>query len=231
MTMNKEEILKKLSKAVLQSDEKVAVQLSKDAFEAGIDPLEILLSGAAKGLDEVGDKFEKGELWLPELITSADAMKGVTDFLRPHIKAQDAGGTFAKIVIGTVLGDIHDIGKTIVATMFAVSGLEVYDIGIDAKVKQFVTKAEEVGAKIIAMSSLITMSAFYMEEVINYLKDAGIRDKYYVIVGGSPISGEWAAQIGADGYAKTAAGARVLVKKLLAEGGTPPLSKPIIVQS
>ena len=227
----KEELLKKLTQSVIDGDEEAAARIAQEAVDAGVDPMEALLRGGAKGLDVVGEKFDKGEMFLPELILAGDAMKAATSVLTPHIATQETGSIFGtKIVIGTVKGDIHDIGKSIVATMLSVGGFDVYDLGIDVPVKQFVTKAEEVKAKVIAMSSLLTLSAYYQEEVIKYLRDAGLRDKYYVIVGGSPISGEWAASIGADGYAKTAPGAKELVKKLLSEGTSPPLAKPVVIE-
>lgn len=133
------------------------------------------------------------------------------------------------MVIGTVTGDIHDIGKSMVATMLTVTRFEAYDLGIDVAVKRFLEKADEVNAKVIALSALLTQSCYYQHEVIKYLKNTGMREKYYVVVG-SPITPEWAAEIGADGYGRTAIDACQLMRQIVTEGGPPPLSQPIIVQ-
>jgi methylmalonyl-CoA mutase cobalamin-binding domain/chain len=134
------------------------------------------------------------------------------------------------VVIGTVRGDIHDIGKNMVATMLTVSGFEVCDLGIDVPVKRFVEKAEEIKAKVIALSALLSQTAYYQHEVIKYLTDMGLREKYYVVVGGAPVSPEWATKIGADGYARTAIDAGQLLKRLLTEGVPPPLPQTLVVE-
>lgn len=227
----KEQLLDKLGKAIIDGDEKVAAGVSQEILTAGIDPSEAISQGAIKGLDIIGERYNRLEAFLPELIMAGDAMKACTAVLTPHISAQkigDFGG--GKVVLGTVAGDIHDIGKSMVDIMLTVRGFEVYDLGIDVPVKQFVNKAEEVQAKVIAMSALLTLSAFYQEEVIKYLKDAGLRNKYYTIVGGAAASEEWATQIGADGYGKTAVDAGILIKRLLTEGASPPLPQPIVIK-
>ena len=227
----KAELLNRLAQTVIEGDEKAATQAAEAALSAGINPLEALLQGAAKGLDVVGDKFDAGEMFLPELVLAGDAMKACAATLTPHIETKEMGSIArAKIVIGTVKGDIHDIGKSIVATMLTVSGFDVYDLGIDVSVKEFVTKAEEVQARVIGISSLLTLSAYYQEELVKYLKDAGLRNKYYIIVGGSPVSGDWAAKIGADGYAKTAPSAKELVRRLLEGTASPPLANPVVIE-
>ena len=227
----KEELFDKLAKAVIDGDEKAASEISKEVLSAGIDPLEAISQGATKGLDIIGERYDRLEAFLPELVLAGDAMRACTAILTPQIRADKKGELMqAKVVIGTVRGDIHDIGKSIVANMITVRGFEVYDLGIDVPVKRFIEKAEEVEAKVIAMSALLTLSAFYQEEVIKYLKDTGLREKYYVIVGGAAASEEWAAQIGADGYGKTAADAGTLVKGLITEGVPPPLSQTLVIK-
>lgn len=227
----KEELFEKLAKAIIDGDEKAASEISQEVLTAGIDALEAISQGGIKGLDIVGERYDRLEAFLPELVLAGDAMKACTAILTPHISAQKKGDIMgSKVVLGTVAGDIHDIGKSMVGTMLTVRGFEVYDLGIDVPVKKFIEKAEEVGAKVIAMSALLTLSAFYQAEVIKYLKDAGLRNKYYTIVGGAAASEEWAAEIGADGYGKTSIDAGLLVKRLLTEGVPPPLPQSLIVK-
>jgi methylmalonyl-CoA mutase cobalamin-binding domain/chain len=134
-----------------------------------------------------------------------------------------------KIVIGTVFGDIHDIGKNLVTTMLSAAGFEIHDMGIKVAVKEFAKKAEEVGADIIALSALLTNTSHYQRMVIEYLRDAGLREKYYVIVWGSVVSPEFASEIGADGYARTAVGAAELAKKLVSASEKPPVAETVII--
>jgi corrinoid protein of di/trimethylamine methyltransferase len=229
--MAKEEIFNKLGQTIIDGDIDAAATVAQEALDAGIDPTEAMLKGAAKGLDVLGERFQRLEAFLPELVKGGDAMKSCTAVLLPHIGQGEKGGVvLGKVVIGTVSGDIHDIGKTIVASLLSATGFEVIDLGVDVSAKKFVETAEEVGAKVIAMSALLTMTAYGQEEVVKRLKDMGLREKYYVIVGGSPISPEWAARIGADGYGRTAVDATQLFKRLIAEGVTPPLQQPLVIQ-
>ena len=227
----KEELFDKLAKAIIGGNGEAVSEISQEILTTGIDPLEAINKGALKGLDTVGERYNRLEAFLPELVLAGDAMKACTAVLTPHISAEKMGDVMgSKVVLGTVAGDIHDIGKSMVATMMTVRGFEVYDLGIDVPIKKFIEKAEEVGANVIAMSALLTLSAFYQDEVIKYLKDAGLRNKYYTIVGGAAASEEWAAQIGADGYGKTAVDGGLLVKRLLTEGVPPPLPQPLIIK-
>ena len=229
--VSKEELLNKLTKVITDGDAGAAGELALEVLVAGIAPLEAIQQGATKGLDIIGERFQRLEVYLPELIKAGQAMKACLAVLTPHINRGKEGGVkLGKVVIGTVPGDIHDIGKSMVATMLSVSGFEVYDLGTDVPVKRFAEKAEEVQAKVIAMSSLLTMSAYYQEELIIYLKDAGLRKKYYVVVGGAPVSPQWATEIGADGYGKTAIDASHLLKRLVTENVSPPLPQPLVFQ-
>jgi len=229
--MSKEGLFDKLAKAIIDGDEKAASEISQEILTAGIDPLEAISQGAIKGLDIVGERFNRLEAFLPELVLAGDAMTACMAVLTPHISAEKRGDVVGgRVVLGTVAGDIHDIGKSMVGTMLTVRGFEVYDLGIDVPVKKFIEKAEEVGAKVIAMSALLTLTAFYQEEVIKYLTDAGLRNKYYTIVGGAAASEEWATQIGADGYGKTAVDAGLLVKRLLTERVPPPLPQTLVIK-
>ncbi len=229
--MGIEELLDRLAKTVSDGDADATSKAAQDILAAGIDPLEAIHQGATKGLDILGEKFRRLEAYLPDLIRGGQAMKACQAILMPHISKEKAiEMMLGKVVIGTVSKDIHDIGKSMVATMLSVGGFEVHDLGIDVPAKRFVDKAEEVKAKVIALSALLTTSAYYQEEVIRYLEDTGLREKYYVVVGGAPISAEWAAQIGADGYGKTATDAIELLKRLVTEGVPPPLHQPLTVQ-
>ena len=228
--MSKKELLTKLEQAVMDGDEEVASQIAQETLDAGIDPMEAIQEGAVRGMDILGEKYLCLKAFLPELTLAGDAMKAVMAVLVPHIKKdQEAEISRGKLVIGTIYGDVHNIGKNLVASMAAIKGLDVYDLGCDVPVKAFIDKAEEVNADIIGLSSLLTTSTYYMEELINYLKDAGIRDKYYVVVGGGPITPQWTVQVGADGYARAAPEAAQLFKRLVAEGVPPPLPQSICI--
>ncbi len=178
----------------------------------------------------MGERFQRLEAFLPELIQAGDAMKACVTVFQQHIKPERmAEISRGKVVIGTVFGDIHDIGKNLVATMLSASGFEVHDLGINVPVKRFIEESDKVGAKAIALSALLTQTSYYQKQVIDYLRDAGMREKYYVVVGGAPISPEWAAEIGADGYARTAVGSAQLLKRLVSEGVPPPLPQTLII--
>ncbi len=226
--MGKEEVMDKLIKAIIDGDEETASEVAQEALAAKIDPMEVV-NQAVKGLQIIGERYERLEAFLPDLILAGDAMKVSMDILLPHVKPEQKGkASLGRVVIGTVSGDIHDVGKNLVAAMLSVEGFEVYDLGDDVPVKQFIEKAEEVKAKAIALSALMSTSAYYQEEVIKYLNDAGLRGKYYVVVGGGPITPQWTTQIGADGHARHAVDAGQLLKRLVNEGIPPPVSPPIV---
>lgn len=165
----------------------------------------------------VGDQFEQEEIFLPELIGSAETVKVVIDeVLDPAIRATgEEKETMGKVVIGTVESDVHSIGKDLVGSFLFSNGFEVYNLGVEVTADQFISKAEEVGADIIGLSSLLTMSMDFQKQVIEELKKRGLRDKYKVIVGGSPTSEDWAKKIGADGWADDAIEAVELLKRLM----------------
>ena len=228
--MTKEELLDKLAKAIADGDKQTAGAVAQEVIAAGMDPVEAVLQGATKGLDVVGERYKRLEAFLPELIQAGDAMKACVAVFKQHFKPEQMTEiNLGDVVIGTIFGDIHDIGKNLVATMLSASGFEVHDLGINVPVRRFIEEGEKVGAKAIALSALLTQTSYYQKQVIDYLKDAGVRDKYYVVVGGAPISPEWATEIGADGYARTAIGATQLLKRLVTEGVLPPLSQPVII--
>ncbi len=229
--MAQEEIISKLQKAIIEGDQEMASKSAQQALETRMDVMEAI-NGAVEALQVLGDKFERMEAFLPDLALGGDAMKACMAILlrniRPEKMAEISPG---KVVIGTVQGDIHDIGKNLVSAMLSVSMFEVYDVGENIPAKQFAKKAEEVGAKAIALSALLTTTAYYQEDVIRYLEDAGIREKYYVVVGGGVVTPEWAAQIGADGYGRLCTDAPKILKQLIAQGKTPPLPEPLIIRN
>ena len=153
--MNKEELFNKLANTIINGDEQAAGAVANEIVSAGIDPLDAIIKGGRGGLDEVGERFNRLEAFLPDLIRAGNAMKACIGVFMPHIKAEQAGTIeLGKVVIGTVFGDTHDIGKSLVATMLSVAGFDVYDLGINVQIKQFVEKAEEVNAKVIPLSTL-----------------------------------------------------------------------------
>lgn len=227
----KEQILVRLRDAIVACDGNEAKKVAQDALNAGIPALEAIEKGAAKGLEIISERFSAGEAFLPELTLAGDAMHEVLTVLSDALTEEKEGSpVLGKVVIGTVYGDVHDIGKNIVGALLSVNGFEVYDIGINADHKKFIEKAKEVGAKIIAASTLLTTSLPYQQDVVQYLTDAGIRDQYYYIVGGGPVTAEWARKINADGYGRTAADAVEVCKRLVKSGKTPGSADPIILE-
>lgn len=210
-------LLEQIKQALIESDSERTVDLTRVAIEHGIEPLEIINHGLVSGMQVVGEKYESGEYFLPHLIIAADGMKKSMVFLEPELKARgQEAERLGTIVIGTVQGDIHEIGKTLVGTMLAANGFEVHDLGVDVKVEDFIKKARETNANAIGMSALLTTTMTVQRDVIEALEEGGMRSVVKVIVGGAPITGEWAERIGADGYADDAVGAVKLLKKLLA---------------
>ncbi len=216
--MSQEEILRGLSEAVLSFDADAAAKAAEKAVDANINPVMAIEKGLAVGLREIGDKFEAGELWLPHLVLGAEAMEAAIKVLEAHMPKSELKSTSkGTVVIGTVEGDIHDLGLRIVASMLRANGFTVYDLGCDTASLAFISKAKEVDADIIAVSSLMTTTMPFMRDLIDALNAAGIRDKYKVMVGGGPVSAEWAKAIGADAYGKDAAEAVRIAKSLLGE--------------
>jgi corrinoid protein of di/trimethylamine methyltransferase len=208
-------ILSKLAEAVKTYDTVGANEWSIMAMDEGIDPLEAL-DALTEAIREVGDAFGVGEIFLPELVSAADAMQAALPII--ETKLQETGGkrsSVGKVVAGTVAGDIHNIGKSMLCTLLTADGFEVIDLGIDVPTPQFVRAVKEHQPDIVALSALLTITAMEQRNVIDALKEAGIRDTVQVIVGGGAISDEFAASIGADGYDPTAPGGVTLCRKLL----------------
>jgi len=209
-------ILEEVTHAVIEGDREKVEASVKRALSEKVDPMEIIQKGLTEGITVVGDRFEKMEMYLPEMLLSAEAMKAGVELVKPHIKSgslQEEG----VVVIGTVQGDVHDIGKNIVAFYLDVCGFKVHDLGTEVSIYDFVEKAEEKGADIIGISALLSSTMTFMPDVIEELKRRGIRDKYIVLLGGGAVTPEWAAKIGADGsgadFAEAARMARGLIKE------------------
>jgi trimethylamine corrinoid protein len=219
----KEDLLQKVVDAVIAGDSDLIEAAGKAALDAGIDPEAILEQGGSKGLEIVGQKFENLEMFLPELIAASEAMKVLNKLMLPRLKASGIAKKRegATVVFGTVFGDLHDMGKNITATQLSLHGYEVLDLGTNVSVKDFLKAAEEKKAKIIAMSSLMTTSSYYQQDMVEYLKKIGQRDRYFVIVGGGIVTEDWADKIGADGYGRVATDAVPLCDKLLASSAKP----------
>jgi corrinoid protein of di/trimethylamine methyltransferase len=211
------QVLDELASSVEEMDPEKVVVLSKRAVDAGIDPAEIVENGIAKGLRKVGERFEKGEAFLTDLVgAAAAAKKALDDILRPAMaKARTAQRSLGKAVVGTVAGDIHDIGKNIVAAMLFASGFEVVDLGTDVSVDDFASRSSEVGAKIVGSSALLSTTLPVQREIINEFVKRKIRDRYKLLVGGAPATEQWAKEIKADGYAPNAVDAIKLAKSVL----------------
>jgi len=193
--------IKDIYAAVLEFDSDQVVKLVKDEISRGTEIPVILNDGLISAMDEVGKRFSEGELFVPEMLLAAQAMKAGLDELKPHMKQEDSS-TKGTIVIGTVKGDLHDIGKNLVAMMMEGAGFEVIDLGIDVDTEKFIQAAEEHKADIICMSALLTTTMPEMKVVVDTLKERGLN--YKTMVGGAPVSQEFADQIGADGYSPDA---------------------------
>jgi corrinoid protein of di/trimethylamine methyltransferase len=217
--MANEQILNEMAQAVIDGIPDRARELAEEALRLGIEPLEAIDHGFKPGMDVVGDGFAKGELFIPDLMMSGEAMKAAISTLEPElIKRRQQREVLGKVVIGTVQGDIHEIGKTLVATMLAANGFEVYDLGVDVPAQRFLDKVREVGADVLGLSALLTTTILNQEAVIQSLEEAGLRDQVKVIIGGVPASPEWAEEIGADGYAENATEAVKVARQVLGRG-------------
>jgi len=191
-------------------------RLVEEALEAGMDPKVILNEGLLEGMSIIGAKFKANEIFVPEVLVAARAMTAGLSVLEPKL-VEVGNEPVGKAVIGTVKGDLHDIGKNLVAVMLKGAGFEVVDLGTDVDPEEYIAKAEEVGADIIAMSALLTTTMPEMKEVIDALKEKGLRDKYIVMVGGAPVTANYAEQIGADYFTADAGSAAEAAKKAVAE--------------
>jgi len=210
-------ITEQLASAVLEGDCDKAPQLVQVGLAQGLAPKEILDNGLVAGMDEVGNRFKCGDIFVPEVLTSADAMKAGLEVLRPHLIAV-AARLIGKIVIATVKGDLHDIGKNLVAMMCEGAGFEVIDLGCDVDPAQFVQAVKEHRPDIVGMSALLTTTMRAMAMTVQALQEAGLRDTVKVMIGGAPVDAAFAQRIGADGYGSNAPSAVDLAKSLVGAG-------------
>jgi len=203
-----ETLNERLEKFVISGQEDAAQKTASEILNAGMDPLEVIEKSLSSAMKLVGEKFEKGEYFLPDLMSAAAAMQAATSVLTAEMKVESKEKLKAKkigrVVVGTVSGDIHDIGKNILALLLEANGFDTYDLGKDVDSMKFLEKAAEVQADIIALSALMTTTKPAQKEVIEFLDEMGLGGKYIVMVGGAPTSKEWAEEIGADGWAETA---------------------------
>src|SRR5712675_2889013 len=190
--------------------------LTEEGLKLGMDPMDILFKALIPSLEEVGRRFEKGDFFVPEMLIAARAMQGALVILRPLL-AETGAKPIGKVVIGTVKGDIHDIGKNLVAMMLEGAGFEVFDLGINTDADKFIAALEEHKPDILGMSALLTTTMPYMKVVIQTLKDRGIRDDYIVLVGGAPLNEEFGLAVGADAYCRDAGIAAETARRLIDE--------------
>ena len=209
-----DEILKRIEEAVYDGEDDMIEELVQEALDAGVSPEDIIQEGGVAALDKLGEAFNNLEAFLPELMIAGDCMKMLIAKVNPYLKEGESAFK-GKVIIGCAKGDLHDIGKSLVATQLAVNGFEVLDLGVDVPTNKFIDTAEAEKADIIVVSSLLTTSQYYMEELIKRLESEGKRSKYRVAVGGGPISAEYDAKIGADGYSRTAQAAVKMAQRLM----------------
>lgn len=213
--MSNEEFLSMVKKAIIEGNKDDAEQLAQRAISENMDLNEIIERGYIQGVQKVGQLWEEGEYFLPELITSAECMKAAMGIMQPELeKAQIDIRSAGKIVIGTVEGDIHDIGKNLVASILSANGFDVVDLGADVKLEKFIEKAEEVNADLICLSALLTTTMTGQKKLVEHLKEKGLYGRFKVMVGGAPVNQKWADDIGADGYSENALTAVGAAKKL-----------------
>jgi len=209
-----DDMYKKLAQAVIDGEEEDAINLAKQALDQNLDPLACITNGLTKGIQEVGKLFGSGEYYLPELIISSNVMKAAMEILEPAMEGSQKVEVVARVVIGTVEGDLHEIGKTLVGTMLSANGFKVFDIGVDKSAEEFISAIKEHNASIVGASALLTTTMLQQEKLIKNIKEAGLGKQVKVMVGGAPVSKEYAEEIGADGFAEDAISAVDLAFRL-----------------
>jgi corrinoid protein of di/trimethylamine methyltransferase len=210
------DLLAQITKRVVDGEPDAVVELTTQALSEGLEPMSIINQGLVPGMDIAGEKFAKGEFFLPHLLFAAKGMQQAMELLDPELRAREqAREMVGTVVIGTVHGDIHEIGKSLVAMMLSVNGFEVHDLGVDVPVETFVQKVKETGAELLGMSALLTTTMVVQREVIDALVEAGIRKQVKVMVGGAPVSTAWAEEIHADAYAADAISAVHKARQML----------------
>jgi 5-methyltetrahydrofolate--homocysteine methyltransferase len=210
-----EEIYEKLAQAVIDGEVDDVIELANQALDDGLDPLTCINEGLTKGIQRVGELFSSGEYFLPELIIGADVMKAGLDILEPAMLADQKREVAGKVVLGTVKGDLHEIGKTLVGTMLTANGFQVIDIGVDKSSADFIAAIKEEEATIVGASALLTTTMLQQKELVKAIEEAGLREQVKIMVGGAPVTASYANEIGADGYAEDAISAVDLARKLI----------------
>jgi trimethylamine corrinoid protein len=212
--MKKAEFMEKAAQHIIDADEDAAVKLAQEYLDEGLDAVEMIEKGLSEGIRKLGDLFDRGEVFLPHLIIASEAMTAAVKVLEQAMPADQVGKKLAKVVIGTVEGDVHDIGKGIVATMLRVYGFDVIDLGRDVPIATFVEKAKEADADVVGSSALMTTTQVGQKALEQALKDAGIRDKLTTMVGGAATTEHWAAKIGATFWAENAGDTVIKLKEI-----------------
>ncbi|MEM1574876.1 MAG: corrinoid protein [Nitrososphaerota archaeon] len=210
------DILKEIQEALLSMDIEKTLLLTKRALEQGLNPIKIIEDGLSNGIRKLGNMYENGEAFLPELVMGAEIMKRAVEIIKPELeKRKEERKKLGKVMLATVEGDIHDIGKNLVALMLWINGFEIIDLGVDVPAKEIIEKIKELKPDVLGLSALLTTTLLEQKRVIEELERTGLRKNVKVIVGGAPVTEEWAKKIGADGYAPDAVKAVGKVRELL----------------
>jgi len=211
-----EELLKAMSQSIIDGESDIAADLARQSIEVGMDPLEAITKGYVVGVNKVGDSFACGDVFLPELVMAGEAMKAAIEVLEPELKKKGASREIlGKVILATVEGDIHEIGKSLVGTMLTASGFEVYDLGVNVPADTIMQKIDEIQPDILGLSALLTTTMVRQKEVIETLDSRGMRTRTKVMIGGAPVTSDWVNKIGADGYSEDAIGAVNAAKLLM----------------
>jgi corrinoid protein of di/trimethylamine methyltransferase len=211
-----EELLKAMSQSIIDGESEIAADLARQSIEAGMDPLEAITRGFVVGVNQVGDSFACGDVFLPELVMAGEAMKAAIAVLEPELKKKGASREIlGKVILATVEGDIHEIGKSLVGTMLTASGFEVYDLGVNVPTETILQKIADIQPDILGLSALLTTTMVRQKEIIEALDSRGMRAQTKVMIGGAPVTSDWVNKIGADGYSEDAIGAVNTAKLLM----------------
>jgi len=211
-----EEQFNAMRQSIVDGAPEHASELANKALELGIAPLEAINKGFVSGLNYIGEQFNRGEVFLPDLVMAGEAMKAAVAVLEPEMQKRGTQREIlGKVVLGTVKGDIHEIGKTLVSTLLSASGFQVFDLGVDVPIERFAEKARELQADIVGVSALLTTTMQGQKSVVESLERHGLRPRVKVIVGGAPVTRDWAEKIGADGYGQDAMAAVAIARSLL----------------
>jgi corrinoid protein of di/trimethylamine methyltransferase len=210
------ELFQKMAQSIIDGESDAAVALAKQSIDDGLDPLEAITNGFVVGVNKVGEAFASGDAFLPELVMAGEAMKAAVSTLEPEMQRRGTERVvLGKVVLATVEGDIHEIGKSLVGTMLSASGFQVYDLGVDVPAAKILAKVKEVDADLVGLSALLTTTMVKQKEVIDVLDKEGLRKKVKVMVGGAPVTRDWVQKIEADGYSEDAIGAVNVAKQLV----------------